>query len=504
MKRLLTSLIILILLCVIGGGKIIAQKTTKVKLIRSDELLMDDHFNKNIQRLIGDVVMLHDSTYFYCDSAWLNRKANNFQAFSKVHILVSDTLEIFSDSLNYHGASRIADLYGNVKLVDNRATLTTDHLTYDRNTDIAYYYTGAVIVSDSNILTSRIGHYYTDFKEAYFRDSVVLTNPDYVMNSDTLKYNTASKTAWFFGPSTIVGEKDSIYCEDGWYNTDMDVSRLKLNVWVQHNEQILMGDTVFYRRNPRYGVAENNVTLYDTVQNIYVHGHYAEYDDELHYAYVTDSALAVMPDKQDSLFVHADTMWMITDSKGSASLMKAYYKVKFYRKDLQGMCDSLVYHFLDSTIIMYNEPVLWSEENQLTSDSVKIVIADNQIDTMVLYNSCFIISKDDTASYNQIKGRTMIAYFKGNKINRIRVIGNAETLYYLREENKDLIGIQKAISNRMVIYLDSNQISGFTYIDKPDGAIHTVFELSGDDLILRDFKWIEGRRPIKKGDIFIW
>ncbi len=161
-------------------------------------------------------------------------------------------------------------------------------------------------MSDTNILTSRIGHYYTDFKEAYFRDSVVLTNPDYVMNSDTLKYNTASKTAWFFGPSTIVGEKDSIYCEDGWYNTDLDVSRLKLNVWVQHNEQILMGDTVFYRRSPRYGMAENNVTLYDTVQDIYVHGHYGEYDDELHYAFVTDSAVAVMPDKLDSLFVHAD------------------------------------------------------------------------------------------------------------------------------------------------------------------------------------------------------
>lgn len=494
----------MILLSVGGGKEILAQKTTKVKLIRSDELLMDDQFKKNIQRLIGDVVMLHDSTYFYCDSAWLNRKENNFQAFSKVHIIVSDTLEIFSDSLNYNGSSRVADLYGNVKLIDNRATLTTDHLTYNRNTNIAYYNTGAVIVSDTNILTSRIGYYYTDYKEAYFRDKVVLTNPDYVMNSDTLKYNTASKTAWFFGPSTIVGEEDSIYCEDGWYNTDLDVSRLKLNVWVQHNEQILMGDTVFYRRSPRYGLAENNVTLHDTVQNIYVHGHYGEYDDELHYAYVTDSALAVMPDKTDSLFVHADTMWMITDDEGSASLMKAYYKVKFYRKDLQGMCDSLVYHFPDSTIIMYNDPVLWSEENQLTSDSVKIVIANNQIDTMVLYNSCFIISKDDTASYNQIKGRTMIAYFKDNEINRIKVTGNAETLYYLREENKDLIGIQKAISNRMVIYIDSNQIIGFTYIDKPDGAIHTVLELSADDLILRDFKWIEGRRPLRKEDIFIW
>jgi len=492
------------LLIILGIQTSYSQQKTKVILDRADDLIMDDHFDPDIQRLIGDVVMLHDSTYFYCDSAWLNRKENNFQAFSKVHINVSDTLNIYSDSLNYDGATRIADLYGNVKLVDNRATLTTDHLTYDRSTNIAYYYAGATIVSDSNVLTSRIGHYYTNMKEAHFRESVVLTNPDYIMNSDTLRYNTATKTAWFYGPSTIVGEEDSIYCEDGWYNTDLDVSRMKLNVFILHNEQILKGDTVFYRRTPGYGLAENNVVLHDTVQDIYVYGNLCEYDDELHYAYVTDSAMAVLPDKSDTLFLHADTMWMISNDSGSAEVMKAYYKVKYYRKSLQGMCDSLVYLFPDSTIVMYNDPVMWSEENQLTSDSVKIVIANNQIDTMVFYNSCFIISKDDTASYNQIKGRIMVGYFKNNEINRIKVTGNAETLYYLREDNKDLIGIQKAISNRMVIYLDSNEIRGFTYIDKPDGAIHTVNELGPDDLILRDFKWIEGRRPMKKEDIFVW
>ena len=506
MLKAVKYLFIFAMILVWSLQQIHAQKTTKVKLIRANELLMDDHFNKDIQRLIGNVVMLHDSTYFYCDSAWLNRKANNFLAFSKVHIVVSDTLEIFGDSLIYDGATRVADLHGNVKLVDNRATLTTNHLTYDRKTRIAYYYTGAVIVSDSNVLTSRVGHYYTDDKEVYFRDQVVLTNPDYVMKSDTLKYNTVSKTSWFFGPSTIVGEEDSIYCEDGWYNTELDVSRLKRNVFVQHNEQILMGDTVFYRRSPRYGMAESNVVLHDTDQDVYVMGHFAEYDEDLNYAFVTDSALAIMPEKKDSLFLHADTMWMLTNDRGKAQLMKAYYKVKYFRQDLQGMCDSLVYHFSDSTIIMYNEPVMWSEENQLTSDSVTIVIRNNEIDSMVLHGSCFIISEDDSIydHYNQIKGLTMIAYFKDNELVKIKVTGNAETLYFLREEDRSLIGIQKAISNRMIIYLDSNQIRGFTYIDKPDGAIHTVDELSEQDLILRDFKWLDDRRPLKKEDIFAW
>lgn len=488
----------------LAGTMLSAQQPAKVRLIRSDELLVDERFNKDVQRLLGNVVMLHDSTYFYCDSAWLNRGTNNFRAFSRVHINVSDTLDIYSDSLNYDGGTRIADLYDNVKLVDNRATLTTDHLTYDRNSRIAYYYNGAVIVSDTNVLTSLTGQYFTGSKEAYFRREVVLTNPDYVIRSDTLKYNTTSKTAWFYGPTTIVGETDSIYCEDGWYNTEFDVSRMKKNVYVLHAEQVLWGDTVFYRRHPAFGQAENNVTLYDTLQNIYVKGHYGEYDDEAGYAYVTDSALAIMPEKNDTLFLHADTLWMRTDSSGKARLMQAYKRVKFFRRNMQGMSDSLVYHFPDSTIIMYREPVIWSDSNQLTADSVKIVIANNEIDTMVLYNSCFIISRDGPDSYNQVKGRMMTGYFRNNEIVKIRVDGNVETLYYLREDNNALIGIQKARASRMIIFLDSNQIRGFTYIDKPDGAIHTVFELNTEERILRDFKWIEGRRPMRKEDIFIW
>jgi hypothetical protein len=213
-----------------------------------------------------------------------------------------------------------------------------------------------------------------------------------------------------------------------------------------------------------------------------------------------------MPEKQDTLYLHADSMWMFTGDDGSARLMKAYYKVKYYRKNLQGMCDSLVYHFPDSTIMMYNDPVMWSDENQLTSDSVAIVIANNEVDSMVLYGACFIISLDDTltSSFNQVKGLNMIGYFRDNEIVKINVTGNSETLYYLREEDMSLIGIQKAISNRMMIYFEDGEIRGFTYIEKPDGAIHTADGLKGQDLLLRDFRWIEGRRPLKMEDIFVW
>lgn len=481
-----------------------AQKKTKVTIIDARELRIDNEIGENIQLLVGNVVMLHDSTWFYCDSALLNSQSNNFDAYVNVRINVNDTLNIYGDELNYEGSTRIAKMHYNVKMVDNRATLTTDHLNFDRNTSIAYYNTGGRIVSDTNILTSRIGYYYSNDNEFFFRDSVVLTNPDYVMRSDTLKYNTVTETAFFFGPTTITGEENFIYCERGWYDTQNNISSLKQNAYIIHGSQTMEGDSIYYNRGMSYGEAYENITLTDTVEDVIVMGHYAEFNQDTGYAYVTDSALAIMIDKHDSLFMHADTIRIQSDSAGQAETVYAFYKVKIFRPDLQGMCDSLRYYIPDSTVSLYKQPVMWSDENQLSADTIKIVYANSEVDSMVLYNSAFIISRDDTATFNQIKGKTMVGYFRENRIYRITVSGNAQTVYYVREEDSTLIGINKAIASKMNILLEDNEISTILYIDKPDAHLVPENEYPKEERKLKGFLWIEDRRPRSRHDIFRW
>ncbi|MCD4746915.1 MAG: organic solvent tolerance protein OstA [Bacteroidales bacterium] len=481
---------------------IYAQQTTKITLVKANDLKYDKRLGENIQRLIGNVILKHDTTYLYCDSAYWNEITNSFDGFGNVHIKVSDTLDIYGDILNYNGNTKIAELHKNVKLIDKRAILTTDILIYDRKTRIAHYFTGGKIVDDENVLTSKIGYYFTDRKEAFFKDSVVLVNPKYIMNSDTLMYNTVNETAFFYGPSTIVSEENYIYCENGWYNTQTDKSQFKKNAYLINNEQTLRGDSLYYDRVRGYGEAYDNVSIIDTVQDMIITGNYGEFLRKKGYAFVTDSALAILTDKNDSLFLHADTLIINFDSTQTAKNLFAYYKAKFFRRNIQGMCDSLVYKLQDSTINLYNEPVLWSNENQLTADSIKIIISNNEIDSMAMFNSSFIISKDDTASFNQVKGRNMIGYFKNNELSKIQVTGNCETIYFVREEDGNIIGINKALSANMMIFLLNNDIQTITYIDKPNAVLYPEKDLTQEELFIRGFKWIEDKRPLNKSDIF--
>jgi lipopolysaccharide export system protein LptA len=484
-----------------------AQKPTKVKLIRADDLKYSKQMGEKVQRLIGNVQLKHDSTLLFCDSAYLHEQTNSFQGFGNVHIKASDTLNIYSDLLNYDGNSKMAELKNNVRLVESKATLFTNHLWYDRVGRIAYYLTGGKIIDSANVLTSQKGYYYTATKEVFFKKEVVLVNEKYTINSDTLKYNTETEVTWFYGPTTIVSDDNLIYCEKGWYDTKQDVSQFRNNAYILTKEQKLKGETLYYDRKRDYGEARRNVSLNDTIQDISIHGHYGEFRNTEGFAFVTDSAVAILADKKDSLYLHSDTLWILFDSARNVEKMLGYHHTKFFRKDLQGMCDSLVYSFSDSTIYLFKEPVLWSDKNQMTADTVAIVIRNKQIDMLSLVHSCFIISMDDTIrrnSFNQIKGRMMTGYFKDNQLVKIVVNGNAESLFYVREENGDLIGINTTSSNDMNIYLTENEVQVIAPLKNVDAHMLPDRDIPEEDRKMKGFKWIESRRPLTKEDILIW
>lgn len=482
-----------------------AQKPTKVKIVDANQLRFDKRLGENIQRLIGNVILQQDSTFLYCDSAHVNEVTNSFIGYGNVHIKASDTLNIYSDLLNYKGNTKIAELEKNVRLVDNEAVLTTEFLWYDRKSKIAYYLTGGKIEDSTNTLTSTRGYYYTDQQEAYFKDSVVLQNPEYTMITDTMKYDTETEISTFLGPTKIISDDNLIYCERGWYDTKNNNSHFRKNAYFQTKEQKMEADSLFYDRKNDFGRAYKNITLTDTIQDMIINGNYGEFRRSSGYSYVTDSATAVMIDASDSLFLHADTLYIKFDSLQEVEALYAYYSAKFYRKDLQGKCDSLVYGIADSTIFLYTDPVLWSDENQLTADSVRIAFANSQVDTLALMGSAFIIAMDDTLSrttFNQIKGKTMIGYFKDNEMVKVMIFGNAESVFYVREDDGALMGINKTYSSDMNIYLKDNEIQGITSITDVDAHMYPVADFPEEEKRLKNFRWIEGERPMKKEDIF--
>ncbi len=477
------------------------QQTRKINH-DADNMEFDRNLADGAYRLLGNVVFKHEGATMYCDSAYFYSENNSLDAFDNVYINQADSLHLYGDFLHYDGNTRVANVRRNVKLLSEETELYTVALDFDLKSNVGYYISGADIVSGQNKLNSREGYYYSNSTMYFFKDSVVIINPDYTIYSDTLKYNTTTDIAFFVGPTEILSDSNYIYCEDGWYNTETDISFLKDNARLQSTKQTITGDSLYYERANGYGEAYQNVELFDVEQNIILKGDFATYNEYTEDALITDNAVLIQITDTDSLYVHADTLTSEIDTSGY-KILKAFYRVKMYKSNLQGKCDSMSYTFSDSIIRLYYEPVLWSEEHQLTSEYIEIRTRNKQIDQLHMLQLAFIISREDTVKFNQVKGKKMICYFKDNDLYKVDVKGNGQTVYYPKDGN-DIIGVNKAESSDLVIFLEENEIKDIIFYTKPDATLFPLEKAPQNELILKDFIWLERHRPQQKEDIFTW
>jgi len=478
---------------------LLAQRKEQIQIVNSDYLAGGKQ-SEGIRRFIGNVIFKHNNATIYCDSAYLYANENVFFAYSKVHVSRGDTIHLYGDFMRYDGNTTIGKIRHNVTLKDDETTLYTDSLDFNNTSDIAWYSNGGRIINAENELTSSIGYYY--FKESmfFFKDSVVGKSPDYTIETDTLKYSTRTETSFFVGPTKIYNEEEHLYAENGWYNTKAKIFQFNKNAVYQNKEKILKGDSIYYDDMQGIGKAFQNISLIDTTENMILKGDYAYYQKEPENFLITKKALLIqVTDKTDSLFLHADTLRSEYDSSGTYRILKAYFKVKIFRDDFQGRCDSLAYSFKDSVIRMYREPVIWSEGSQLTADFVEIQTKNRKMDKFYLNDEAFIVSQEDTSRYNQIRGKNMVGYIKNNKLYKVDVFGNGQTIYFTKDK-EEIIGVNQAESSDLIIYMKDNQVSRINMIKQPAGTLYPIEELQ--ETKLKGFKWLDNLRPKQMKDIF--
>jgi len=490
------------LLCPAGLS---GQKVTRLEILNAELTAYDVKIGKEARKLIGNVELRHEDVIMSCDSAYFYANTGSVDAFSNVKVVQADTLTLTGDLAHYNGESRVARVRNNVKLVNKDITLVTDSLNYYRQTGVATYLGGGVLTQGDQRLTSQRGRFLMDKEIFYFSDSVVIVNPEYTIRTDSLKYETATEISWFYGPTEIINPERYIYCENGWYDTRNDRSLVTDNAYLEEAGRTISGDTLYYDAATGFGRARSNVTMVDSAQNMTLKGHFGHYFSESGQAMVTDSALMIQVDGPDTMYVHADTLRSIPhpDSAAESRILKAYYKVKIFRPDLQVMCDSLVYIEADSAFDFFGEPVLWSEENQLTASHIRVLMVDQQLHRMYMNGVAMVISQKDTAKFDQMRGKEMIGHFLDNKLVRIQVTGNGQTIYYA-EDRGVIVGVNKTASSDLTIYLKDNKISRVNYVTQPEGMYYPLDLFPGGEARLPDFKWVTEWRPLEYRDVFRW
>ncbi len=450
-----------------------------------------------VRELIGHVILHQDDMVMYCQKAFFHTQSNYIKASGNVKIIQSDTLVITGDSGIYYGNLKRAYMTGHVKLDDNTIILKTPKLNYDLNTKIATYFNHAIIENEESILESEIGIYNTDNKDFLFIDEVEVTDQkDGELTADSLRYNTETKIAKFIAPTVITTTKDTVYTSRGIYNTKTKASNFTSRTTAKLEDFDLTGDSLNYDSELEIGIATGNVEFYSKKEDVYLYGDLGNYDGKTGLTTVTKNSWMKSMMDSDSLLLKADTLISIENKVDSSRTLYAYHNVLMLKSDFSGKCDSLTYE--DSLIHFFTKPILWTENSQIIADTIHLFMKDKQLNMMDLRGHAFVISKDSLLQANQVKGRKMWVYFdEDNKLKRVDVDGNGESVYYVVDEEDKTTGLNRVEAGKMNIFFKDNSVNRITFITRPEGKFIPPNEWTDETKELDGFIWRDRERPTK-------
>ena len=489
------------------------NQTNKVFLENADILKANEAISRDYQVLKGNVRFRRGDMYMFCDSAYFYPETSSLDAFGHVRMTQGDTLWVYSDVLHYYGDQGVAELRSNVRLENRSTTLVTDALDYEINSNVGYYFDGGTIVDNRNNteLSSQYGRYELDTKQAEFSRDVHLINDRYEMFTDLLDYNTQTHIAHITTETFIVSDSNTINTTNGWYNTSADDATLYERALITAKDgKTLLGDTVYYNRNRNFGEARGNVIITDPGNKVILDGNYGYHDDNAHYSYVTGRARAREFSQKDTIYLHADTLctlinYVVNDSAGgdSVRVLRAFNQVRFYRSDVQGICDSLQLSEADTIINMYNHAVVWNLERQIFGDEINIHLNDSAADWATLPTGGFMAEHLGEIYYDQLSGKKMKAWFEDKELRRLDVDGNVQVIMFPQEKDSTYNKMVNAESSYMRLNLKPKQeVDRITMWPEVSGKVTPLYLARKTDMYLPQFQWYDALRPKTPDDIY--
>ena len=508
------SVILTFIAAVFLSLEVWAQSESRIYLLHSDRLFHDTQIDAKAQILVGNVQFRHDDVFMYCDSALFYEASNSLDAFGNVRMVQGDTVSLVGDVMYYDGLDKLARVRNNVVLIHGQMPLYTDSLDYDRLYNVGYFFEGGRIVTTDNEMTSDWGEYRPETKVAVFNYNVHMVSPAppqqtrTTLLTDTLYYNTVTSVANARGPSTIDDGGCHIYTEFGYMNSKSNDLTLLMRSEMSNNGKKLIGDSIVWNSVDSIGEAFGNVVYTDLLNKNAMTGNYCYYDDRTGYSLGTDSA-CVMDFSQgaDTMYMHADSIKMYSFNLKTDSAyrtMHAYNHVRMFRRDMQGVCDSLVYQPRDSMMIMYKDPIVWTGSQQLLGEEIQAFMNDSTIDSIYVLRQTLSCERLDSLHYNQVAGHEMHSYMENGELKMTHVIGNVIVNYFPLDEDSLLIAMNHMESTEMKMFMGENRRMKKIWMPAATGTFYPIPMIPGDVRFLENFQWFDYVRPLDPQDIFKW
>ena len=501
-------------LCVAQSRKVAKgrhrPKTDERVYLKHADMLRFNQYGEHAgaQILNGNVAFLHKGALLPCDSAYFYQESNSFKAFGHVKMRQGDTLSLTSDYAFYDGDNQMAEARHNVLLRHRGTKLYTDSLNYDRLYNIGYFFEGGKMVDRNNVLVSDWGEYDTETRKAVFNYNVNLRNPKFTLTTDTLHYDTRTSLANIVGPSVIRSKESVIHTSDGYYNTNTGRARLYGRSTMSNKGKEITGDSLFYDEKRGISQGYRNVIYKDTQKKNELHCNYLWYNEKNGFAFATENPVMMEYSQKDTLFVHSDTIKVITYHLNTDSVYRTahcYNKVRAFRNDVQAVCDSLVYNTKDSCMTMYRDPIAWSGDRQLLGEEIQVFMKDSTIDRAHIINQALTAElMPDKEHYQQLSSKEMFAYFTKGQITQTEAIGNVRSIYYpVDDKDSTLMGLVYIETDTMKMFMRDRQLQKI-WTSKTDGTWYPMTQIPPERYKLDGFTWFDYIRPINKDDIYEW
>ncbi|MGB1247967.1 MAG: OstA-like protein [Chitinophagales bacterium] len=479
-----------------------SDSTKVVEIIHADKLIFNTlEDGSSVRKIVGNVQLKQEETLMFCDSAFMYKEDNKIDAVGNIRIEDGDSIKAFSDTLKYDGNAKIAHLIGNAELTDGDMRLTSQTLLYDTENDVGSYDNYGKLTNDSTVLTSIKAKYFADSKDAFFKDSVVIIDPEFELISDTMRYNTGNKVAQFYGPTTIYNDSSTINCTNGIYDTDNGLAYFGAGTVINNPPQVLYADSLYYERNNGYGKALKYFDWYDAEMKAGMTGTSAEYFENNQKIIAYNRPILNVQVEEDTMYMSGDIVRSEDNIVSNEKQFEAFHSVRIFKSDMQGVCDSLYFSFADSLFRMYDNPIVWNEQNEMKGDTMFIQLKNEEIDHLVCRENSFIVSQAAGKLFDQVKGKYITGYFANSELQKVFVNKNAHSLYFGKNDADEFVGGNDAKSSTMWVYMEEQEISRISFIETPEAIFTPMSQMGQSQLYLDGFSWSPTVRPVSKDDL---
>lgn len=492
--------------------------------------------------LYGDIIMENGSKRLYTSklSYHLGTKTARY---NENALLEQDSSQVLSQRGTYFVEDKLVIFKDDVTVTGKDFLLTADSLGFETDTQAARFLAPTRIVRDTVEIYAEKGWFDLDDKKGDFIQNAQYRSGKSYALADTIFYDGAMdkvRLSSCNGLSRYVSESDSAIAKVITYDKKNELYELQDSVYykskenevtgsyVEYNKKtevfktkgratvsdppmLITADTLDYTKLSKRGIANGQVIWRDTAANTTIYADHVRYRGQENYmlAYNTSDVRPYFTTEIDTGLMHmrADTFKSIRILKtidsiqtDTIDLFTGFNDVRVYKEDLQLVCDSLTYNTTDSVFTFYNNPILWSDTTQITGDTMLLFMKNKVMDKLLIRENGTILSSGDLVYFDQVQGRTIDANFEKGRMKKMRVDGDAQVIYYLKDDTNSYIGVNQSRSSFITFRMEDNKMTDiFFYIDVKSKVLPMT--TNHESLKIKNFVWKTEERPKSKDDL---